>query len=110
MQVNCIHCERIKSIDDCWCCIDKGARHYECKNDEFCENFKVEQKRKKEAFPATVETPPKAQPSPEIPFTNIALQTMEIEDWNPQAKSKTSIFSIILSIFSVSSYTKIKNE
>lgn len=93
MQVICIHCERTKNANDCWCCIEKGSRYYECKENPDCESLK---KKKKEKI------------DKKVPFTGISLRKMEIEDW--VSKKSDSFFSSLVSFFSISSYTKIKNE
>lgn len=106
MEVICIHCERTRNINDCWCCIDKGKRHYECKENPDCESIKQEKKKQEEKTkPVKVEPQKKEE---EVAKKETFLQPMEIEDWVHQSKIPTFLSSF-LSLFS-NPYSKVKNE
>ncbi len=37
MDISCIICKKIQNPNDCWCCIDRGKFHYECKSNPECD-------------------------------------------------------------------------
>ena len=118
MEVICFFCEKTRNANDCWCCIEKGSRHYECKWDAECEKIKEEIKIRKSVKiqipnvkPLSVKTekPPVDLIDIDVKISDQPLQKMEIEDWKGTPNSG-GLLSSFLSIFSISLYTKIKNE
>jgi hypothetical protein len=47
MDVSCIICKKLQNPNDCWCCIDRGKFHYECKSNPECDAIRRAQEEDK---------------------------------------------------------------
>ncbi len=94
-EVTCKLCKNVKKVNDCWCCIDRGNRHYECKVK--C----VEDPPK----------PPRRPPAAPEPTHEIREpQTIDVLDWEPTPRP-SGLLNTLLSFFTGEPrYTKLKTS
>ncbi len=135
-EVTCKLCKNVKKANDCWCCIDRGNRHYECKVK--CVEDPPKPPRRPPAaptpppqpvlpkpppppLPQAVIVPPKpvelelVRPTPPAPAPEPAHeirepQTIDVLDWEPTPRP-SGLLNTLLSFFTGEPrYTKLKTQ
>ncbi len=127
MQVSCVFCKKTQNANDCWCCIDRGNSHYECKSNPECDAIRKAQEEEKMLAVIQAQEEEKLkkiiakeekkkkrdailrEKEEEIRKAE-ALETAELVDWQPLQRGP-GIFRRIFSFFSTEPlYTKVKTN
>jgi hypothetical protein len=92
-EVICKLCKNVKKTNDCWCCIDRGNRHYECKV-------------------KCVEDPPRPPRVVPLELTHEIREPepSKIPDWELTPRPKGFLNTLISFFVSEPRYTKLKTN